>query len=189
MVIPLEGNGARPSHHGDGYRKSGPMYSLNTTEVHSIAYAFEPGILKREGKENRVCEEVTPTIREHMGDNQTAVAYTVDMGGGKSSVCTYQEQSPTTAARTLSKSQPKTCAVIVAVENDPTLKIDTEGVGFSLRAREFKDPQIVCYPEKRFCEWYEDEKSVTLRASSGSYGGGSEVLVCTKEQRERTKCG
>ena len=97
VVIPLEGNGARPSHHGDGYRKSGPMYSLNTTEVHSIAYAFEPGILKREGKENRVCEEVTPTIREHMGDNQTAVAYTIDMGGDKSSVCTYQEQSPTLA--------------------------------------------------------------------------------------------
>lgn len=96
-VIPIEGNGARPSHRGDGYRKAGPMYSLNTTEVHSIAYAFEPGILKREGKENRVCEEVTPTIREHMGDNQTAVAYTVDMGGGKSSVCTYQEQSPTLA--------------------------------------------------------------------------------------------
>lgn len=95
--IPLEGNGARPSHRGDGYRKSGPMYSLNTTEVHSVAYAFEPGILKREGKENRVCEEVTPTIREHMGDNQTAVAYTVDMGEGKSSVCTYQEQSPTLA--------------------------------------------------------------------------------------------
>lgn len=42
-----------------------------------------------------ICEEVTPTIREHMGDNQTAVAYTVDMGGGKSSVCTYEEQSPT----------------------------------------------------------------------------------------------
>lgn len=32
-----------------------------------------------------------------MGDNQTAVAYTVDMGRGKSSVCTYQEQSPTLA--------------------------------------------------------------------------------------------
>ena len=97
VVIPIEGNGARPSHRGDGYRKAGPMYSLNTTEVHSVAYAFEPGILKREGKENRVCEEIAPTIREHMGDNQTAVAYTVDMGGGKSSVCTYQEQSPTLA--------------------------------------------------------------------------------------------
>ena len=72
-VIPIEGNGARPSHFGNGYRDGGAMYSLNTTEVH-------------------------------------AVAYTVDMGGGKSSVCTYQEQSPT-----FSKSHPKTCAVIAVL--------------------------------------------------------------------------
>ena len=26
--------------------------------------------------------------------------------------------------------------------------------------------------EKRFFEWHEDDKSVTLRGSSGSYGGG-----------------
>lgn len=31
--------------------------------------------------------------------------------------------------------------------------------------------------EKRFFEWHEDDKSVTLRASGGSYGGGTEVLV------------
>lgn len=79
--------------------------------------------------------------------------------------------------------------VCYAIENDPTVKIDARGVGFSLRAREFKDPQIVCYSEKRFFEWHEDDKSVNIRASSGSYGGGSEVLVCTREQRERTKCG
>ena len=45
--------------------------------------------------------------------------------------------------------------------------------------------EVVTYSEKRFCEWYEDKKGVTLRASSGSYGGGSEVLVCTREQSER----
>lgn len=43
-------------------------------------------------------------------------------------------------------------------------------------------PLIVTYAEKRFCEWHEDDKSVTIRASSGSYGGGSEVLVCTRER-------
>ena len=31
--------------------------------------------------------------------------------------------------------------------------------------------------EKRFFEWYEDDVAVTLRNHSGSYGGGSEVLV------------
>ena len=31
--------------------------------------------------------------------------------------------------------------------------------------------------EKRFFKWCEDEIAVTLRNRSGSYGGGSEVLV------------
>lgn len=33
-------------------------------------------------------------------------------------------------------------------------------------------PLIVTYSEKRFFEWHEDNKSVNIRASSGSYGGG-----------------
>ena len=33
------------------------------------------------------------------------------------------------------------------------------------------------YTEKRFFEWHEDDVSVTLRAKSGSYGGGSEVFI------------
>lgn len=37
------------------------------------------------------------------------------------------------------------------------------------------------YTEKRFFEWYEDDVSVTLRNASGSYGGGSEVLVIDGE--------
>lgn len=41
--------------------------------------------------------------------------------------------------------------------------------------------QTKCVPivltEKRFFEWHEDTVSVTLRNSSGSYGGGSECLI------------
>jgi hypothetical protein len=36
---------------------------------------------------------------------------------------------------------------------------------------------MITYSEKRFFEWHEDDKSVTLRYKGGSYGGGSEVLV------------
>ena len=36
---------------------------------------------------------------------------------------------------------------------------------------------MTTYTEKRFFEWHEDEVSVTLRNKSGSYGGGSEVLI------------
>ena len=44
------------------------------------AVGFEPGILKRESGEqdSRVSEEVSPTLRANMGDNQTAVAYEVE---------------------------------------------------------------------------------------------------------------
>ena len=34
-----------------------------------------------------------------------------------------------------------------------------------------------CFAEKRFFKWVEDEVAVSLRNRSGSYGGGSEVLV------------
>ena len=41
--------------------------------------------------------------------------------------------------------------------------------------------------EKRFFYWVEDDIAVTLRSRSGSYGGGSEVLVIcsTKTRSER----
>lgn len=37
-IVCLEGNGIRPSHRGDGYKKTGIMYTLNSTEVHGVAY-------------------------------------------------------------------------------------------------------------------------------------------------------
>ena len=49
------------------------------------------------------------------------------------------------------------------------------------------EKKIITLTEKRFFEWYEDDVSVTLRNKSGSYGGGSEVLIiCTTE--EHTGC-
>jgi DNA (cytosine-5)-methyltransferase 1 len=44
-TIALEGNGQRPSHHGDGYVVSDKSYTLNTTEVHGVAYGVESPIV------------------------------------------------------------------------------------------------------------------------------------------------
>ena len=38
-IVCLEGNGCRPSHKGDGWRV-GAMYTLNSTEVHCVAYGI-----------------------------------------------------------------------------------------------------------------------------------------------------
>ena len=44
-------------------------------------------------------------------------------------------------------------------------------------------PLIVCYAEKRFFEWHEDDKSVNIRASSGSYGGAAKCLSVPENDR------
>ena len=61
------------------------MYTLNATGVHGVAYGFEPGIAKREGEPSRFVEEMAPTLRAGMGDNQTAVAIGVDTYNGTES--------------------------------------------------------------------------------------------------------
>lgn len=44
-TVALEGNGQRPSHHGDGYVISDKSYTLNSTEVHGVAYGVEEPII------------------------------------------------------------------------------------------------------------------------------------------------
>ena len=39
-IVVVEGNGSRPSHHGNGYKKSETMYTLNCTENHAVAYGI-----------------------------------------------------------------------------------------------------------------------------------------------------
>lgn len=40
-VFSIEGNGQRPSHRGAGINDNGVQYTLNTTEVHAVAYKKE----------------------------------------------------------------------------------------------------------------------------------------------------
>ena len=53
-----------------------PTLKANTKagDTEPRVIAFEPGIATREGKENRFIEEMSPTLRKEMGDNQVAVA-------------------------------------------------------------------------------------------------------------------
>lgn len=48
-VICIEGNGCRKSHGGNGWHIGGGMYTLNTVEVHCVAYrisAYESNAMK-----------------------------------------------------------------------------------------------------------------------------------------------
>ena len=64
MVV-VEGNGTRPSHHGDGYKESETMYTLNCTENHAVSYGIGRPAMNQ-GYNARfsfqVEEEKSPTI-------------------------------------------------------------------------------------------------------------------------------
>ena len=77
VTVALEGNGQRESHRGDGYKESDTMYTLNTTEVHGVAY----GINGQGGSDYQVSEDVANTMTaasNSSGNNKMAVAYAVD---------------------------------------------------------------------------------------------------------------
>jgi site-specific DNA-cytosine methylase len=71
----LQGGGATSQNsQGMGWNED-ISFTLNNTDVHGVAIAFEPGIAQREGGDNRFVEDLSPTIRSNMGDNQVAAAY------------------------------------------------------------------------------------------------------------------
>ena len=64
-LVCLEGNGSRPTHHGDGYTQSETMYTLNGTEHHSVAYGIDRASFNQ-GQNAKfdfsIEEEVQPTL-------------------------------------------------------------------------------------------------------------------------------
>jgi DNA (cytosine-5)-methyltransferase 1 len=76
----------RPSDNGRmglGIGKDGdPCPTLTKAHSHAVAFGFEPSITKREGNPSRFSEEMSPTLRAQMGDNQVAVAIGVDTYNG-----------------------------------------------------------------------------------------------------------
>ena len=71
--MPLEGNGSRESHRGDGYGASGdPSFTLNSTEHHGIAY----GIDQQGGKGGaNYSENISPPVLSDSHGTPHGVAY------------------------------------------------------------------------------------------------------------------
>jgi len=64
MVV-VEGNGSRPSHHGDGYKESDTMYTLNCTENHAVSYGIGRPAMNQSYNARfsfQIEEETSPTI-------------------------------------------------------------------------------------------------------------------------------
>ena len=64
MVV-IEGNGSRPSHHGDGYKESDTMYTLNCTENHAVSYGIGRPAMNQSYNARfsfQIEEETSPTL-------------------------------------------------------------------------------------------------------------------------------
>ena len=70
-VIAIEGNGARPSHKGDGYKEHDKMYTLNTIEQHAVAYGI-----------SAYASNAMKSANPHSGVYEADTARTLDLNGG-----------------------------------------------------------------------------------------------------------
>lgn len=134
VTVCLEGNGSRPSHKGDGYCESDTMYTLNATEHHAVAYSLEPGIAAREG--GHIYDGVSGTLRAKAGDNQMAVAYSINHQGGN--VEQIIEGKTGTLTASMNSSGNNKLSVAYSIENHPAdsrVDIDESGKVQTLTSR------------------------------------------------------
>ena len=65
VVFAFEGNGARPSHHGDGWSASGKSFTLNTVEQHAVAYGIGRDVFNQGNNAKygiTINKDIQPTI-------------------------------------------------------------------------------------------------------------------------------
>ena len=117
-------------------------HHAQTFVAHSVA--FEPGIAKREGNPSRFVEEMSPTLRSDMGDNQVAVAIQPlvleDQGG--SVISTSQTGIVGTLRRESHGHEP---SVLSFNHAQQSMMVGDE-IASPLMQRDFKDPQTVLAP-------------------------------------------
>ena len=100
-TIALEGNGQRPSHHGDGYAESNKSYTLNATEKHGVVYAVDQG----GGKSSVIVRDNQAPTLTCTHDGSPAVAYGLDRASfnqGKNAKFNFtisEDQQPTLTAK------------------------------------------------------------------------------------------
>ena len=116
-TVALEGNGQRPSHRGDGYAVTDKSYTLNSTEVHGVAYSFDPSASRDVGV--LFIEECGKTLTNGTcpGHHDGVV------------IATKQDENVLTAS--------KASFFMNADEN----------IASTLVATDYKDPQLVCYED------------------------------------------
>lgn len=152
--------------------RTGALSTLNNQSV----CAFEPGAASRLG--GYCWEDKAGTLRANAGDNQQAVVYGISayesnaMKSANPNSGVYEAET----ARTLDLNGGSPACnqggmAVVCATTEMTPKTDEDGVSFSLRSRDYKDPQIVCLegngsrPSHRGDGYSESETMYTLNST------------------------
>lgn len=95
--VVLEGNSSRPSHKGDGYKVSDKEYTLNSVEIHGVAYRKTAHPTCSEEGQGWEETEKADTVNTFDNSEARTSILVVDMGGGKSGCGISEDITPTLA--------------------------------------------------------------------------------------------
>ena len=145
-VVCLEGNGSRPSHQGDGYSESETMYTLNTIEKHAVCVENHPNDSRCKVSEDGIVQTLSSRMGTG-GNNTPMVMETYQKTTGSS--WDGSQISPTLTANNANGAQrmpdKDNFNAVISMTTEMTPKIDEDDMAFSLRSRDYKDPQSVAY--------------------------------------------
>ena len=163
--------------------------TLTTTHYGTpdVCYSAQLGMLERFG--GHFYEEMSPTLQaDSTGDNKPVVVYGCDLGATRDVGELFIEE----CSKTLTNGS---CPghhnhVVICIEGNgsrPSHQGDGYKVSEQMYTMNTTEVHAVCYAEKRFFDWEEDDTSVTIRNKGGSYGGGQKSslwkrhgkMICT----------
>ena len=173
---PRNGSGARSI----GYEEE-KAPTINTDENYAVlAYGFEPGAAKRLNPEERFNEELAPTLRANMGDNQVGVAvgasgFSYGQSDKAYSLGYEEEVSPTIRGGEGGNQRP--CVLDsrepLAIENHPSdgrCRVSDDGIVQTLRSRMGtggnNTPLVM-----------EQTRAISFQERAGKPGGGKGILI------------
>lgn len=201
-IFCLQGNGIDRADtagcNGKGWRED-VSYTLNTIDRPAVCAAFKTGQGEKAGGIG-YSEEVSPTLSASpSGTNRTPavithVAYSFDSLASNSmksknplSGCRVTETAKTIDTAPQDPSRNQGGVAILDMSRACDVIRDCGGVASSLQARmgTGENQAPLTFAQKRFAEYDRTEKAVSLSASGGDYGSGSERLVARRNMTVR----
>lgn len=138
-IAVVEGNGSRPSHHGDGYREDGVMYTLNATEQHAVAFSDISSPLSAADGPKGPSSQMMKTPEENfVAEPKTLKIRCGKEGGGKGALI----QNDKSATLSTSNDQTLFEPTYSVCKNSFFMNASEEKAG-TLVATDYKDPPVI----------------------------------------------